>query len=482
MPLDISKIRGRVEAKLRARGLSTLPWPDEKWIEEASVDLRSRYLRGAKLRGANLAGADLHGVDLAEADLSDADLSRANLSGANLSRANLSHVNIAGANLAGTNLERVILQKFRGLNETNWESAANTNGTVLGIASYLAAYELYSNSVNHFRPKGYQGTEKPLRTLVENPWSYLIGVGRTAVDYILDKLVVPPNQTKSFEVAARLVKTSGSNPPRNVFTWWDENEGRLALIANGYLYWPERTEGTKELFRVGSFSVHNTINLKGAKLNQIKEILETAEATLAKNCIPDLDKTLYGDVYLVPQIQAATTIAWYNIDADKVYLRSTKNDKWNELEGIIHELGHRYWNKIAPEQKKAAWGAWYKKQKNATVEIPKPGDVCEAFNVSPETQGQGLATITVLAVETGFNRRGQLTGEIKLEVRTETKIDIGYIPLDKLEQNWGTMQNFPSSYAAKDAEECFCETLAFYAMGVLPAKYATPFRAIWGTG
>ena len=482
MTLDISKIRGEVERRLRARGLPTLPWSDEKWIEEASVDLRSRYLRGAKMPGANLAGADLHDVDLSDADLTYADLSRANLSGANLSRANLSNVNIAGANLTGTNFERAKFPKIKGLSETNWASVGNIDGTALGIATYLAAYQLYANTVDHFRPKGYQGTEKALRDVVTNPWSYLIGEGGTIVDYILDKLVVPPNKTKSFEVAARRVRASGSaNPPRNVFTWWDENADRFALLADGYLLWPEKTEGSNELFKLGSFTVHNTINLKGAKLDKIKEILGSTETTMSKNCIPGLDKTLYGDIYIVAQIRQTTTVAWYNTQTDKVYFRAAKNDKWAELESILHELGHRYWKKVATPQQKDAWNDWYRKQKALGAEIPKVGDVYETFNAAKETQGLGLSRMEIQRVDYAFASKGGPTTVVFFSLSTETQSISGALRWgSSVQDTWAKIQNFPSPYAAQDAEECFCEMLAFFAMGLLPSKYATPFLSIWG--
>ena len=481
MPLDISKIQGEVERRLRARGLPTLPWSEDKWVEEASVDLRSRYLRGAKLRGANLTGADLHDVDLSDADLTYADLSRANLSGANLSRADLSNVNIAGANLTGTNFERAKFPKIKGLSETNWASVGNIDGTTLGIATYLAAYQLYANTVDHFRPKGYQGTEKALRDVVTNAWSYLIGEGRTTVDYILDKLVVPPNKTKSFEVAARLVRTSSSSPPRNVFTWWDENVDRFALIANGYLHWPKKTEGSNELFRLGSFTVHNTINLKGPKLDKIKEILGSAETTISKNCIPELDKTLYGDIYIVAQIQQAATVAWYNPQTDKVYLRSAKNDKWAELESILHELGHRYWKKVATSQQKDTWDNWYRKQKALGAEIPQVGDVYETFNAARETQGLGLSRMEIQRVDYAFSPKGRPVVTVFFSLSTETQSIPGALGWGGSEQDtWAKIQNFPSPYAAQNAEECFCEMLSFLAMGLLPPKYATPFLSIWG--
>jgi uncharacterized protein YjbI with pentapeptide repeats len=480
MTLDISKIRERVESKLRARGLPLPAWAQDKWIEEASVDLRARYLRGVNLRGANLSGADLHEVDLSGANLAEANLSGTNLSGANLSRADLSGANFTEANLAGTNLERANLRKMNGIAKSNWESAANINGTTLGEAKYLTAWGLYENIVQHFVPKGYRGTEQPLRELANQPWVYLMREGRVLVDYILDRLVVPANKTKAFEVAARLVRNA-TQLPRNVFTWWNENADRLRLIADGYINWPEKTEGTNELFKLGAFVVHNTINLKGAKLDKIKEILGSAQTILEKNCIPDLDKTLYGDVYIVAQIQQASTVAWYNTKTDKVYLRSAKDDKWAELESILHELGHRYWGKIATNQQRDAWTVWYIRQKARGAELPQVGDMYQVFNAYKETQGLGLTQVIIQDVHSSFGPGGRPRVEIVFTVSTEMGImpgSLGWSPADQ--ERWAMIQNFPSPYASKNAEECFCEALAFFAMGLLPAEYAEPFSSIWG--
>jgi uncharacterized protein YjbI with pentapeptide repeats len=480
MTLDISKIRERVEGKLRARGLPLPAWPQDKWIEEASVDLRARYLRGVNLRGANLSGADLHEVDLSGANLAEANLSGANLSGTNLSRANLSGANLAKANLAEANLERAQLMPTNGITESNWKLAANINGTLLGAKTYLAAWKLYEDTVQQFVPKGYQGTEKPLRELANKPWVYLMQEGRVLVDYILDRLVVPANKTKAFEVAARLVRNA-TQLPRNVFTWWNENAERLAIIVEGYLNWPEKAEGTNELFKLGAFVVHNTINLKGAKLDKIKEVLVSAQTTLEKNCIPNLDKTLYGDVYIVAQIQRAVTVAWYNTKTDKVYLRPAKDDKWAELESILHELGHRYWGKIATNQQRDAWTVWYIRQKARGAELPQVGDMYQVFNASKETQGLGLTRITIYDVHSSFGPGGRPRVEIMFTVSTEMGImpgSLGWSPADQ--ERWAMIQNFPSPYASKNAEECFCEALAFFAMGLLPAEYAEPFSSIWG--
>lgn len=483
MPLDISKIRGEVERRLRARGLSTPAWSDEKWVEEVSVDLRSRYLRGTKaLRGASFAGVDLHDVDLAEADLSDANLSRANLSGANLSRTNFEGTIVTDMDVTGVNLERAKnLEKAIG--RCDWTKAANIEGTIFGIARPFQGYATYRKLVNAKKKEGWTGNEHELIMAASYAWIDMIAGSRPLVHYIIDKLVVPEGKTKAFEVAARLIgTTTNKSRPRNIFAWWWEHEAQIDLLMQGYLYWPEKAEGTKDLFKVGPFSVHNTVNLKGAKLNQIKEILETTAATLEKNCIPDLDKTLYGDVYLVAQIQEAKTLAWYNIKTDKVYLRPTKDDKWNELELMIHELGHRYWNKVASEETKAAWIAWYDKQNRIPAKIPKMGDTYQGFNFTTTTTGQGLTIITILRVEyvTEYTKNLSRSTKTRLEcdISTETSSENRTFVWD--EQRWGKVQNFPSLYAARNAEECFCETLSFFAMGVLPEKYAAPFRAIWG--
>jgi hypothetical protein len=480
MTLDISKIRERVEGKLRTRGLPLPAWPQDKWVEEASVDLRARYLRGVNLRGANLSGADLHEVDLSGANLAEANLSGANLSGTNLSRADLSGANFTEANLAGTNLERADLRKIKGIAKSNWESAANINGTTMGAAKYLTAWGMYESIVEQFVPKEYLGTEQPLRELANNPWVYLMREGRVLVDYILDRLVVPTNKTKAFEVAARLVRNA-TRPPRNVFTWWDENAERLAVIVDGYINWPEKAEGTNELFKVGSFVVHNTINLKGDKLDKIKEILGSAQTILEKNCIPNLDKTLYGDVYIVAQIQQASHLAWYNPKTDKVYLRPAKDDKWDELESTLHELGHRYWKNIATDQQRHAWTVWYIRQKAEPAKLPQVGDTYEIFNGSVETHGLGLSYLTIHDVHSSPGPRGKPRIEIVFTVLTDMRSilsRLGWSPADQ--EKWNAIQNFPSPYAATSAEECFCETLAFFAMGLLPPKYAEPFSSIWG--
>lgn len=476
MTLDISKIRVEVEQRLRARGLPVPAWSGEKWIEEASVDLRSRYLRGTNLRGANLAGADLHDVDLAETDLSDANLSGANLRGANLSRANFDGTDVTGMNVISANLERAKnIEKAKG--RCSWAAAENIKGTVLGFAKVHSAYMKYERIAKENRRHGFIGDEISLRREANIPWLEIVTDSEPLIQYIMEKLVIPKGKEKAFELAARLINTS-RKMPRNVLHWWRDNEQKIALILSGYIEWPEKAEGTAALFKLGPFAVHNTINLKGAKLNQMKEALETATATLEKNCIPNLDKTLYGDVYFIAQIQEAKTLAWYNSNTDKVYLRPAKNDKWNELESIIHELGHRFWRKIASKQKKEAWVAWYEKQKNTKSRIPQQGDVYQGFNLTGNTYGRGLTTITVKFVGFDENR----TPIILCSLATETEVlNNRTYPWDgSTKEWWQAIQNFPSLYASQNAEECFCETLAYFAMGLLPEKFVIPFQAIWG--
>lgn len=282
-------------------------------------------------------------------------------------------------------------------------------------------------------------------------------VGANLAGWILQTRQIPPGQEKSIELAARAFSLLRRAPP-NVIVWHDRNKNWFPYLLEA-AQWPERSgEVEGQVVSVGPFKVHNTI---GADADQFKEIQSlVTRAVSILETTSDFRKVLYGDVYIVGQIRQSKTIAWYSPGDDDVYLRSMAKRGIDDLQSLLHELGHRYWFRFASTSVKQACTRLYSRLKSLSgvdVELPKVGDPVPI-------PVRGAKTVPI--VEKYQGDRIQISGGGWIGVRA----------LLEAMRREKIVGKFPTLYSMKDVDEFFAECFAFFALKKLSPELAEKFE------
>lgn len=312
-------------------------------------------------------------------------------------------------------------------------------------------------------------TEHPRYQVIwaAHPFSYLIRDGVLLAQAILGSREIPPGKTKAMELAARLVMSS-KRTPLNPSKWWETNQRHLVLLENA-AKWPAKTEGGASLFKLGPFTVHNTVGAT-ADLEPTKKALERAIQAIEKVPVPGIRKVLYGDVYIAARLQKASVLAWYYMNEDALYVRPHMKAGPGEVHALIHELGHRFYKRFLSGEAESKWEtrhmlmARFSGSNAPLPPLPKPGDI---FPI----QVKGEVGLPVVK-EITFTPRGKRV--IMFESGGGVLVDSFYSYAEK--EN--TISSFPTRYAATSAEEHFCEALALRALGQLEGKHLKDFERI----
>lgn len=290
-------------------------------------------------------------------------------------------------------------------------------------------------------------------------WLSLVTNGRIVGDWVLNTRSIPNGKAKALEMALRPLAKTRTN---DMAKWWMANERHMRLLVEA-IGWPERkedSEGIAEIFSVPPFKVHNTIHLKGEKLEVARNLVENAVLALKGN--PKLARVMYGDVYLVGKIRESNTLAWYRVSSDDLYMRPETKLGPGEVASLLHELGHRYWYKFMDSNQQRDWERlYYRVRGSGKATMPQPGDVLDLSfkGVDPPVV---VRTVTPSYLELENNG---------LKYRT-----------DKIMEELGKKADYPSRYAAKNQDEYFAECFAFFAMGILKDPHRSAFKDILGLG
>lgn len=286
--------------------------------------------------------------------------------------------------------------------------------------------------------------------------------GRTWANHVVDAISIPPKKAKGIEMVARLFNRP--RRPKDVLAWYMKNHKRLNLLVEA-TDWPVRSKG-EGIIIMGSFHVHNTLGLEGKALDEVRDTLAKAESLLRSSKVPRMNSAVYGSVYLVGQIKRKNWAAWYQPKNDGIYYRpGLKVSREVKLQTLIHEIGHRYWKRLAPADLKAAWKQHDGSMRNSleTGRIPEVGEVLPMIinkkTVRVDSHGGG----NVRLVE---DSTGELVGEASY------KQVMGWMA------DAAQRLKFPTLYAATEAEEHFCEALALYSTGKLKEPHKSAFEKV----
>jgi hypothetical protein len=186
-------------------------------------------------------------------------------------------------------------------------------------------------------------------------WGYFSNSAVNLVDAIMGSKVIPPASAKALELTARLFLAT-KRSPNDIVKWYEKNLPKLNLLLDAAEKWDFLGEGgTDQKFQLGPFTVYNTINLTGNKLNATRDIIEKASNLIRRSPVPGFEQVLYGDIYIVGRLKKPTVLAWYNITDDIVYLRPHVKVGMGEVHNFIHEFAHRYWMKFVSSSQQSNW-------------------------------------------------------------------------------------------------------------------------------
>lgn len=353
--------------------------------------------------------------------------------------------------------------------ESTQKVASRYISAAIGVAdTYLKAYDAFEEQVSIFKESYAPGQ---YNTKLWLAWSTLWRAGRVWGDYVIDNLAIPRNHAKAIEMVVRAFsKPIPKTYDGGVITKWrDKNIKYLKVLADA-ADWLTRSAET-DVFKVGAFTVHNTLGLDAEELEGVKDVIQRAVAALPRTGLSGMPRMAYGDIFLVGQLNRPKWAAWYVAAKDNIYLRpNMRGVPQSEVaRNFVHELGHRFWKKnphLASDWLTYDTGMRYTSPK---VEMPQVGDVLP------------------ISVNNKQVRIDAETDGISVLVDTKTGKPVGAVDRGKL-YDWmrdvAKVKKFPTIYAAKGgAEEHFCEALSLKAFGDLKEPNLSDFdRVIAGGG
>lgn len=307
-------------------------------------------------------------------------------------------------------------------------------------------------------------------------WPRMLRAAKLWVDYLLLTKAIPRGQAKKFELAARPF-AAARRSPRDVVAWMEKNKRNYQYLTAA-AKWPDKVEngaGVEDVFTIGPFKVHNTVQETGEKLSETKKVIEYGAKHLRGSRIPGLAKTLYGDVFIVGRLAQPRTLAWYSRSDDKLYLRPHLKVGKGELHNFLHELGHRYWGKFMSRDAKSKWATRHFLMKHGyagfgpqevSEDLPEIG---KPLPIPMKGMKRGGPPVVTKIDPAFIHVLHEATGREAKILKTE------YF---KFLRGQAKRAQFPTPYASKDAEEHFCEALAMYLMGALADPHKAAFDAV----
>jgi len=297
----------------------------------------------------------------------------------------------------------------------------------------------------------------------DREWPALMWYGEGLVDHILKEKAIPKSQAKKLEMAARLFGYGTKRMPNKATSWVAKNTQRVDLLLQAARTWSDRQEETASDLTVGNFDIIDTVHLDDKTRQTTITNLEDVQRKLKQAGIPKTDQILYGTIYLVGKIRG-NAAAWYKRDSDEVLIRpSMRKYSDQQTHFILHELAHRYWSKVLPPALQMAW-----KQHHVGLQwAPTPTIDIKPGTVFKDVRIKGIKGDPVI---------DRIDNRYVYFVGSDAK-------LDRMKA-WGVLRRqaqravYPTSYAAKDPEEHFCEAFAMYVLGTLPENHREAFDHI----
>lgn len=272
--------------------------------------------------------------------------------------------------------------------------------------------------------------------------------GRNLTSKILTSKSIPSAKIKKFERAARAF--GYKKAPSDITSWFVKNHASIEFLLESS-QWPN----ISDLDDVPSASGVEVITQVTGDTSFSIKLLEDAISAMSSSGIHEVDRVIYGKIYIVGEIAKRKRIAaFYNYIDDDVYVIKVKRFDSIMPRALIHEFGHRYWMKVAPTYSKSEWSSFHRTLKDQAVELKTPNEGDAILD----------STVSYVAGNAIFLKGG------------------GYVKLDNY-FDWlrerQIAERFPTIYATTNAEEHFCECFSFYCLGSLTGPSLEVFETLF---
>jgi hypothetical protein len=267
----------------------------------------------------------------------------------------------------------------------------------------------------------------------------------------LECKVIPKNMLSKLEALYKaLVSRRKTSSIRDFFiTHYDAIQGLLKSNT-----WPN--VGDSEDAKVGSFTLANQTKADPAA---VIKTLGLAERLIRQSDIPNVKSVLYGPVIIATKLKGeANVMAFYSPQQDTIYIQALKSYSHVVEKTLLHEIGHRYFNKFAKAESKREW-------REHDVQV---GKKTRALEIGDLIYDSGK--------EYEFYEKTLHGSKLYAALRDPvSKEPNGYI--DYKEATRGTA--YPTAYSATNFEEHFCEAFSMYLLGTLQPEHFAAFERIW---
>jgi len=316
------------------------------------------------------------------------------------------------------------------------------------------------------------------------------GIGRPLFQAIIQTYELPSKLRVKIEAASRFyTKTRRPSLPRESA---DLVEGyqKLKEMKVGFLLAAKEAirsgkahqEGGTQR-KVGKFTLINTGGFSDEVMDNIADLTAKAGQALQRK---GLGKVCYGDISITKTLTQASTVAFYMLAKDELFVRANVPKGQDTLQTILHELGHRMEEKFLKGKSEDI------KRMYAVIgnlpKTPKPPDPEEKIDLPKKGDSITIKGETVYVIRIDYSPRTKGGFKIFLDLdpaATRPKMlttPRGYVSLQSGEM---TMEREPylgpfiTSYAQKGGpSENFAEMFAFYCMDQLPKDQAPLLEAI----
>jgi hypothetical protein len=285
------------------------------------------------------------------------------------------------------------------------------------------------------------------------PWDYglvrnLYEIAAPLCHMILEEKAIPSNRIKTFEAAYKLV--TRKNKITSQAKWLVQAVKVLPVLLEAN-EWPEAQEATIEIKNV------TVVNQTKHEVENMERLIQAAAERISNSQVKGTDRVLDSSVVwiLSDMNRRRNVLADYVPSKDLIRLYYTKRLAGGELNALIHEWGHRLWEKFLDKETKLEWVKHHNqvsRNSSGVAELPKVGERLDFVKGKP----------TVAKIE-----GGKVWFDEQRYVNARTILDF-----------LGKFAAFPTTYAATNYEEHFCEAFALYCEGKLGAPHREAFERI----
>lgn len=313
----------------------------------------------------------------------------------------------------------------------------------------------------------------------------LINAASALARWVIRFKSIPKGQAKLLERAVKPF-VSVRQAPRKVVSWLLKNEKNFEYLVNAFKKWPDKGDDSPDKYKIGPFSVHNTLQLAGEDLEKTNKVIEAGAKFIKSSGIPNAAKMLYGDVFVVGKLKGHNTLAWYNVGDDNIYLRPLLKADLDATHSLTHEIGHRYYRRVLSREARMLWERYHSNQQSEFGETDdqvekimktiRPG---EPLPFPVKGWERGGPPIVV-----GFeNLQNPQRAAVVFEMTRGAKQGKqGKLSLMGIASFLSTIENrkmrYPTAYAATSPEEHFADSFAMYSMKKLTGIHKENFEKL----